>query len=84
VVLFPLIVAALGLVWVVVARVLHKASIASLLITVAFPVTVAVRGYDGWEVGVIAAVAGLLVLRHVPNIRRLIHREEIDVVRGTS
>lgn len=82
VVLFPLIVVALGLVWVLVARVLHKASIASLLITVAFPVTVAIRGYDTWEIAVIAGVAALLVLRHVPNIRRLIHREEIDVVRG--
>jgi acyl phosphate:glycerol-3-phosphate acyltransferase len=84
VVLFPLIVVALGLVWVIVARVLHKASIASLLITVAFPVTVAVRGYDAWEVGVIAGVAALLVLRHLPNIRRLIHREEIDVIPGNT
>ena len=82
VVLFPVIVVALGLVWVLVARVLHKASIASLLITVAFPVTVALRGYDGWEIAVISAVAALLVLRHLPNIRRLIHREEIDVVGG--
>src|ERR1700693_1213728 len=39
VVLFPEVVAALGVVWFVVARVLHKASIASLLILVAFPVT---------------------------------------------
>ena len=80
VVLFPEVVVALGLVWVVVARVLHKASIASLLITVAFPVTVWVTGYDAWEVAVIAGVAALLVLRHLPNIRRLLHRQEIDVI----
>ena len=84
VVLFPLIVVALGVVWFVVARVLHKASIASLLITVAFPVTVWLRGYDAWEVGVIAGVAALLVLRHLPNIRRLLRREEIDVVGGQT
>ena len=54
------------------------------LLIVAFPVAVALTGHAGWEIGVIAAVAGLLVLRHVPNIRRLIHHEEIDVVRGTS
>jgi glycerol-3-phosphate acyltransferase PlsY len=83
VVLFPLIVVALGLVWFLVARVLHKASIASLLIMVVFPVTVGLMGYDTWEVVVIAAVAALLVLRHLPNIRRLIHREEIDVVGNT-
>jgi glycerol-3-phosphate acyltransferase PlsY len=88
VVLFPLIVVALGLVWFLVARVLHKASIASLLIMVAFPLTVALSGsvglkrYDAWEIAVISAVAALLVLRHLPNIRRLIHREEIDVVGG--
>jgi glycerol-3-phosphate acyltransferase PlsY len=82
VVLFPLVVLALAVVWMLVARVLHKASIASLLITVAFPVTVAIRGYDLWEVGVLSGVSVLLVLRHLPNIRRLVAREEIDVVGG--
>jgi acyl phosphate:glycerol-3-phosphate acyltransferase len=79
VVLFPLVVVALGLVWFVVARLLHKASIASLLVVVAFPLAVWVGGYDTWEVVVIAAVSALLVLRHLPNIRRLLHRQEIDV-----
>jgi acyl phosphate:glycerol-3-phosphate acyltransferase len=82
VVLFPLIVVALGVVWFVVARLLHKASIASLLIMVAFPVTVWLTGYDHWEVAVISGVSVLLLLRHLPNIRRLIHHEEIDVVGG--
>lgn len=79
VVLFPLEVVALVLVWLLVARVLHKASIASLLITVALPVAVAFVGYDAWEVAVISGVAALLVLRHLPNIRRLVARQEIDV-----
>ncbi len=78
-VLFWQIAVPLALVWIVVARVLHKASIASLLITVAFPVLVALTGHRGWEVAVIAGVSALLVLRHLPNIRRLLHREEIDV-----
>ena len=55
VVLFPLIALPLLVVWIVVARVLHKASIASLLITVAFPVAVALDRPRGWEVAVIAA-----------------------------
>jgi glycerol-3-phosphate acyltransferase PlsY len=84
VVLFPLVVVALVVVWVVVARVLHKASIASLLIAVAFPATVALAGYDEWEVAVIAGVSALLVLRHLPNIRRLVARREIDVTRGST
>jgi glycerol-3-phosphate acyltransferase PlsY len=82
VVLFPLIVVALALVWFVVARVLHKASIASLFILVAFPVTVGLTGYDAWEVVVISAVAALLLLRHLPNIRRLLHRAEINLQPG--
>lgn len=80
VVLFPLIVLALGLTWFLIARVLKKASIASLLVTVAFPVAVALAGYEGWEVVVIAGVAALLVLRHLPNIRRLVQRQENDVI----
>ena len=82
VVLFPVEVVALGVVWFVVGRVLHKASIASLLIVVAFPLTVWAAGYDGWEVGVISGVAVLLLLRHVPNIRRLLRRQEIDLQPG--
>jgi len=82
VVLFPLIVVSLALVWFVVARVLHKASIASLLILVAFPVTVGLAGYDVWEVAVISGVAALLLLRHLPNIRRLLHRAEINLSPG--
>ncbi len=42
IVLFPLIVLGLGVVWVVIARVLKKASLASLVTAIAFPVLVAV------------------------------------------
>jgi acyl phosphate:glycerol-3-phosphate acyltransferase len=82
VVLFPLIALATALVWFIVARVLHKASIASLLIVVAFPVTVALTGYDLWEVVVISGVSVLLLLRHVPNIRRLVGRSEMNLQPG--
>jgi acyl phosphate:glycerol-3-phosphate acyltransferase len=79
-VLFPIEALAMAVVWTLVARVLHKASIASLIITIAFPVTVALVGYDAWEVAVLSGVAVLVLLRHVPNIRRLVAREEIDVI----
>ena len=84
VVLYPLIVVGLGVVWVIVARVLKKASLASLLVTVLFPVTVWLAGYDLWEVAVLAALAVLVVLRHAANIRRLVRREEIDLQSGGS
>jgi acyl phosphate:glycerol-3-phosphate acyltransferase len=79
VVLYPLIVLGLAPVWAVVARVLHKASLASIIVTVAFPVAALLMGYDGWEVIVLAAMAVLVLARHSANIRRLLRREEIDL-----
>ena len=79
VVLYPFIVIGLAVVWFVVARVLHKASFASLLATILFPVAVLVAGYERWEVGVVGGIALLVVVRHTANIRRLLRREEIDL-----
>jgi glycerol-3-phosphate acyltransferase PlsY len=79
VVLYPLIVVGLAVVWFVVARVLHKASLASLLTTVLFPVAVAAFRYDVWEIVAVAALAGLVIVRHLGNIRRLLRRQEIDL-----
>jgi glycerol-3-phosphate acyltransferase PlsY len=84
VVLFPLIVAGLFVVWAVVARVLKKASLASLLVVVLFPVTVAIAGYDWWEVAVLSALAVLVIARHAANIRRLLRREENDLRSGAG
>ena len=69
----------LGVCWFVIARVLHKASLASLLATMLFPVAVLVLGYDLWEVGVVACLSLLVVVRHTANIRRLLRREEIGL-----
>ena len=79
VVLYPLIVVGLAVFWFLVARVLHKASLASLLATILFPIAVLVLGFDRWEVGVVGALAVLVVLRHTANIRRLLRHEEIDL-----
>jgi len=84
VVLYPLIVVGLAVVWFVVARVLHKASLASLLTTVLFPVSIAVLwslgwNYHVWEIVVVSALAVLVIIRHLGNIRRLLRRQEIDL-----
>jgi glycerol-3-phosphate acyltransferase PlsY len=79
VVLYPLIVVGLAVVWFVVARLLHKASLASLLTTMLFPVAVGVFGYDTWEIVAVAALAVLVIIRHLGNIRRLLRRQEIDL-----
>jgi acyl phosphate:glycerol-3-phosphate acyltransferase len=79
VVLYPLIVIGLAIFWVLVARVLHKASLASLLATVLFPIAVFGLGFDRWEVAVVGALAVLVVLRHSANIRRLLRGKENDL-----
>lgn len=76
VVLFPLIVLTLFAVWLFVARVLKKASIASLLVSALLPVTVGVVGYDWPEVAVLGVIALFIFVRHAANIRRLVRREE--------
>ena len=83
-VLFPLISVGLAVVWFIVARVLKKASLASLLITILFPIIAALAGYDLWEVLVLTALALLVIVRHAANIRRLLRREEFDVDTGSG
>jgi glycerol-3-phosphate acyltransferase PlsY len=79
IVLYPLVVAGLAVVWLVVARVFHKASLASLLVTVLFPIAVLALGFDRWEVAVLGALAVLVLVRHTANIRRLLRHEENDL-----
>jgi glycerol-3-phosphate acyltransferase PlsY len=80
VVLYPLIVVGLAVVWVVVARVFHKASLASLLGAVLFPIVAAATGwYQPWEIVVLSALAILVITRHFGNIRRLLRRQENDL-----
>lgn len=79
VVLYPLIVAGLATTWFVVSRLLRKASLASILVTVAFPVLVGVSGYGIRETAAIAALSAFVVVRHSGNIRRLIKHEEMDL-----
>ncbi|MCZ7535285.1 MAG: glycerol-3-phosphate acyltransferase [Acidimicrobiia bacterium] len=79
VVLYPLIAVGVGVVWFVVARLLRKASLASILATTASPVLVAAAGYGIRETAVIAVLSGFVIVRHSGNIRRLIRHEEADL-----
>jgi len=79
VVLYPLIVAGLAATWFVVSRLLRKASLASILVTAAFPVLVGAAGYGIGETVVVAALSVFVMIRHSGNIRRLIHHEEMDL-----
>ena len=75
-VVFPLITVGLAVVWVAIARGLHKASVASLVCAVAAPILVIVFGGTTIDVVVVAAVALLLIARHASNLRRLVRGEE--------
>lgn len=76
-VLLPWLVGALGVVWFVVARLLRLPSVGSLVASVAFPVTMAALRYPGWEVALVSLLAVLVVIRHAPNVRRLLHGREL-------
>jgi glycerol-3-phosphate acyltransferase PlsY len=75
-VVYPLITIGLAVVWVAIARGLHKASVASLVCAVAAPVVVIATGGSALDIAVVAAVAVLLVARHASNLRRLVRGEE--------
>jgi len=80
-VLFPYLVAALALVWALLSRVLGVASVASLAVAVAFPLVIALTGAPLVEVAGTAALALLIVVRHLPNIRRLLGGRELRIDR---
>lgn len=76
IVVYPGVTLVLALVWIVIARGLHKASVASLAVAILAPVIVIVRGGEVLDIVVVSAVAVLLIARHASNLRRLIRGEE--------
>ena len=81
VVVFPLVIAILAVVWLVIARGFHKASIASVVCAVLFPVIVAIRGNSVLDIAVTSALAAIIVVRHFANLRRLVRGEELGLER---
>jgi acyl phosphate:glycerol-3-phosphate acyltransferase len=75
-VLFPVhgVVAVAG--WVLVARVARRPSVASLLLAVALPASIAVTGAPGVELAILVGLTAVVVARHTANIARLLHGDE--------
>jgi len=83
-VIFPLLTLAFGVAWLVIVLVTHKASLASIVVAVAFPFAVALAGHPWGDVTVIAAVAVLVVARHAANLKRLFRGEELGLDPGSD
>jgi glycerol-3-phosphate acyltransferase PlsY len=79
VVLFPLIALVLAVVWFLIARVLRKASVASLVVVLAFPILVAATGGTLLDISVTTTLAVLVLARHLPNLRRLVRGQELGL-----
>jgi glycerol-3-phosphate acyltransferase PlsY len=82
-VIFPWLTLASAVLWFVIVWLTHKASLASLVVAIAFPIAVALTGNSWADVVVIAAVALLVIARHAPNLRRLFRGEELGLDPGT-
>lgn len=66
---------AVGLWWLV-SRVTGKAALGSVVAVVLVPVGLVVQGAPAWEFLAVAALCALIVVKHAPNIVRMIRREE--------
>jgi len=78
-VIFPLLTIAMTVLWLVLARLTHKASIASITVAIAFPIAVALAGHEAGDIIVISVVALLVVARHLSNVRRLVKGQELGL-----
>jgi glycerol-3-phosphate acyltransferase PlsY len=78
-VIVPALTLAMSALWVVLARLTHKASIASITVAVIFPIAVALAGHEAGDIIVISVLALLVVARHLSNVRRLVKGEELGL-----
>ena len=79
-VVFPVLGASLAATWFAFARLTHKASLASLVVAVAFPICVAIaHPHRPGDIVIAISLGALVIARHFANVRRLIRGEEHDL-----
>jgi len=76
-VLYPLMSLVLCISWFVLRKVTGKSSVASLVITIAVPIYVGIFRDDSWELAATLGLVIVVILRHLPNIRRLRSNDEL-------
>jgi len=75
-VLFPVVSAVLFVSWFVISKLTRKASVASLAITIVTPIGMTIDGAEPWELYVVLGVVVFVIVKHLPNIRRLKNKTE--------
>jgi len=83
-VLFPVLAPALAVLWILVARITHKASLASLVVAIAAPGLVALAGHPLRDVSIIGVLSLVVIVRHISNLRRLVRGQELGLGSGTG
>jgi glycerol-3-phosphate acyltransferase PlsY len=80
-VLYPVMSAVLCTSWFVLRKLTGKSALASLIITIAVPVyVIATVGFgepDSWQIAAVLGLVGMIIIRHLPNIRRMRANEEL-------
>jgi glycerol-3-phosphate acyltransferase PlsY len=80
-VLYPVMSAVLCTSWFVIRKLTGKSAVASLIITIAVPVyviaTVGLGEPQSWQIAAVLGLVGLIIIRHMPNIRRMRKHEEL-------
>jgi glycerol-3-phosphate acyltransferase PlsY len=64
--------------WFVLRKSTGKSSVASLIITIAVPIYVGFFRDELWELAATLGLVVLVILRHLPNIRRLRSNDELS------
>lgn len=77
--LFPLTSLVLFTSWFVLTKATHKASIASLTISIALPFGISWEKAENWEIVATLALVAFIVAKHLPNLRRLKSHEEPNI-----
>jgi len=83
-VIFPALTLAMAVLWVALARITHKASVASVTVAIVFPIAVALAGHEAGDIIVISVIALVVVARHLSNLRRLVKGEELGLDPGNE
>lgn len=79
----PLVAFVMFVLWFVVLKVSNKSSLASIAIIVGFPVGLAIAGSPTVEILIVIGMNLVLMVRHWPNIKRLVRGNELSASRST-